>query len=290
MFNVDDFKARLLSARKEAYNTKTKKRGYSQEEAAELLIGEGGKRSTVAAWENPNRKNLPSVESLLKIADLYDVDVRYLLDGKREEPNVENKAIASALNLSVDNVVTLKNNPQYSSIVSKIVGKELFERIVNKINNLALSSVLKDVILTSFTATFSKKLSKMFDHYYFQELPISISQDGFLDFIKKNIPYDEKSFDVDGFIEANFLEDGNGYVYLSAEKGWDSMKPEEKYEHIFKCISEICFDYFLSTKTQELLKVNINNTFSQLIDEVVEERNQEIHERFKEKAEKYISE
>ena len=38
------------------------------------------------------------------------------------------------------------------------------------------------------------------------------------------------------------------------------MKPEEKYEHIFKCISEICFDYFLSTKTQELLKVNINNT------------------------------
>lgn len=63
------------------------------------------------------------------------------------------------------------------------------------------------------------------------------------------------------------------------------MKPEEKYEHIFKCISEICFDYFLSTKTQELLKVNINNTFSQLIDEVVEERNQEIHERFKEKSE-----
>ena len=63
------------------------------------------------------------------------------------------------------------------------------------------------------------------------------------------------------------------------------MKPEEKYEHIFKCISEICFDYFLSTKTQELL-----NTFSQLIDEVVEERNQEIHERFKEKSEKYISE
>ena len=60
------------------------------------------------------------------------------------------------------------------------------------------------------------------------------------------------------------------------------MKPEEKYEHIFKCISEICFDYFLSTKTQELLKVNINNTFSQLIDEVVEGRNQEIHERFKE--------
>lgn len=41
MFNVDDFKARLLSARKEAYNTKIKKRGYSQEEAAELLIGEG---------------------------------------------------------------------------------------------------------------------------------------------------------------------------------------------------------------------------------------------------------
>ena len=41
---------------------------------------------------------------------------------------------------------------------------------------------------------------------------------------------------------------------------------------------------------QELLKVNINNTFSQLIDEVVEERNQEIHERFKEKSEKYISE
>ena len=289
MFNVDDFKARLLSARKEAYNTKTQKKGYSQEEAAELLIGEGGKRSTVAAWENPNRKNLPSVESLLKIADLYDVDVRYLLDGKREEPNVENKAIASALNLSIENVVTLKNNPQYSSIVSKIIGKELFEQIVNKINNLALSSVLKDVILTSFTATFSKKLSKMFDSYYFQELTISINQSGFLDFIKKNIPYNEKSFDADEFLEKNFLEEGRGYVYRSANN-WNGMKTESKYDHLMNCVAEITFDYFLSTKTQELLKVNINNTFSQLIDEVVEERNQEIHERFKKSAEKYISE
>lgn len=75
-----------------------------------------------------------------------------------------------------------------------------------------------------------------------------------------------------------------------AENGWDSMKPEEKYEHIFKCISEICFDYFLSTKTQELLKINISNTFSQIIDEIVAESNIEIHDRFKKSAEKYISE
>ncbi|WP_412289133.1 hypothetical protein [Ruminococcus bicirculans (ex Wegman et al. 2014)] len=68
------------------------------------------------------------------------------------------------------------------------------------------------------------------------------------------------------------------------------MKPEEKYEHIFKCISEICFDYFLSTKTQELLKINISNTFSQIIDEIVAESNIEIHDRFKKSAEKYISE
>ena len=95
--------------------------------------------------------------------------------------------------------------------------------------------------------------------------------------------------DRDTFLLEKRTIEGN-FISQCAEKGWDSMKPEEKYEHIFKCISEICFDYFLSTKTQELLKVNINNTFSQLIDEVVEERNQEIHERFKEKAEKYISE
>ena len=201
MFNVDDFKARLLSARKEAYNTKTQKKGYSQEEAAELLIGEGGKRSTVAAWENPKWKNLPSIDILLKLAVLYDVDVRYLLDGENEVPNAGDETIATTLNLSVDNVVTLKNNPKYGDVVNKIIGKELFEQIVNKINNLALSSILKDVILTSFTATFSKKLSKMFDSYYFQELTISINQSGFLDFIKKNIPYNEKSFDADEFLE-----------------------------------------------------------------------------------------
>lgn len=68
------------------------------------------------------------------------------------------------------------------------------------------------------------------------------------------------------------------------------MKLEEKHEHIFKCISEICFDYFLSTKTQELLKINISNTFSQIIDEIVAESNIEIHDRFKKSAEKYISE
>lgn len=288
MFNVDNFKARLLSARKNTYNPKTGK-NYSQEEAAELLIGEGGKRSTVAAWENPKRKNLPSIDILLKLAVLYDVDVRYLLDGENEVPNAGDETIATTLNLSVDNVVTLKNNPKYGDVVNKIIGKELFEQIVNKINNLALSSVLQEVILTSFTATFSKKLSKMFDSYYFQELTISINQSGFLDFIKKNIPYNEKSFDADEFLEKNFLEEGRGYVYRSANN-WNGMKTESKYDHLMNCVAEITFDYFLSTKTQELLKVNINNTFSQLIDEVVKERNQEIHERFKEKAEKYISE
>lgn len=289
MFNVDKFKARLLSARKEAYNTKTKKRGLSQEEAAELLIGEGGKRSTVAAWENPKRKNLPNIDMLLKIADLYDVDVRYLLDGENEVPNAGDEAIAAALNLSVDNVVTLKNNPKYGDVVNKIIGKELFEQIVNKINNLALSSVLQDVILTSFTPTFSKKLSKMFDSYYFQELAISISQSGFLDFIKKNIPYDEKSYDADEFLEKNFLEEGRGYVYRSANN-WNGMKAESKYDHLMNCVAEITFDYFLSTKTQELLKINISNTFSQIIDEIVAESNIEIHDRFKKIAEKYISE
>ena len=38
------------------------------------------------------------------------------------------------------------------------------------------------------------------------------------------------------------------------------------------------------------LMTNLSSSISQLIDEVVEERNQEIHERFKEKSEKYISE
>ncbi len=62
-----------------------KEKGLTQEQLAEQLHTSG---RTVSRWENGN--NLPDLDTLLLLADLYEVDVRELIEGTRfavqEEP------------------------------------------------------------------------------------------------------------------------------------------------------------------------------------------------------------
>ena len=57
-----------------------KDRGFTQEQLAEQL---GVARRTVSRWETGS--NLPDLDILIELSDLYCVDLRELLDGERRE-------------------------------------------------------------------------------------------------------------------------------------------------------------------------------------------------------------
>ncbi len=60
--------------------TLRKEKGLTQEQLAEQI---GVARRTVSRWETGS--NMPDLDLLIEMADLYEVDLRELLDGERKE-------------------------------------------------------------------------------------------------------------------------------------------------------------------------------------------------------------
>lgn len=60
-----------------------KEKGFTQEQLAEKLNTTG---RTVSRWETGN--NLPDITMLVELADLYDVDIREIIDGERKSENM----------------------------------------------------------------------------------------------------------------------------------------------------------------------------------------------------------
>lgn len=61
-----------------------KERDMTQEQLAEILNVSG---RTVSRWETGN--NLPDLDVLIELADLYDVDIRELIDGEGKSENMD---------------------------------------------------------------------------------------------------------------------------------------------------------------------------------------------------------
>lgn len=61
-----------------------KEKGLTQEQLAEIL-GVAGR--TVSRWENAS--NMPDLSLLLEIAEFYDVELKEILDGERENKNMD---------------------------------------------------------------------------------------------------------------------------------------------------------------------------------------------------------
>ena len=65
-----------------------KEKGFTQEQLAETL---NVSRRTVSRWETGN--NMPDLDLLMEIADLYAVDLREMLNGERKSEDKMNKEL-----------------------------------------------------------------------------------------------------------------------------------------------------------------------------------------------------
>ena len=65
-----------------------KEKGFTQEQLAETL---NVSRRTVSRWETGN--NMPDLDLLMEIADLYEVDLREMLNGERKSEDKMNKEL-----------------------------------------------------------------------------------------------------------------------------------------------------------------------------------------------------
>ena len=70
-----------------------KDKGLTQEQLAEHFYVSS---RTVSRWENGN--NMPDVDILIELADFYEVDIRDLIHGERENENMDKEIKKTVLN------------------------------------------------------------------------------------------------------------------------------------------------------------------------------------------------
>ena len=81
-----------------------KNKGFTQEQAAEKL---GISSRTISRWETG--AYMPDISMLIDIAELYDVDIREIIDGERKEEDM-NSEVKEVAEKMVDYSMMEKNN------------------------------------------------------------------------------------------------------------------------------------------------------------------------------------
>lgn len=282
-FNVSLIKTRLKELR---ISKKLTQKQLAQKIYKIDNLGIG--RTAVTNWENTNSKGktgqtLPDLQTLMDICNVLECDLDYLVGGSEIESQ-DYQTMSDVLHISEESISALINNSDYGQFLDKIINyniinNKVFEEVLNRTHQLALNKILNDVITTSFSPDFQKKIKDLFNKYYFSVFPFDMSQENFCKYIKSSIPYSEE-FNSLKFIEDNFLEDGKMFIYNSNDE-FLSLCKLQQYEIIISSIADISYDYFISQNVVELSKQKLDIMLSDLLQDAINKEADDIKARIK---------
>ena len=270
-FDVKLIKTRLKELRKSKKITQSKL-------AEEIYRATDTGRTAVTNWENTNCQTLPDIQTLMNICNVLNCDLDYLVGGSEIESQ-DFQTMSDALHISKESINTLTDNSDYGSFLDNIINNKVFEEVLKRAHQLALNKILNDVITTSFSPDFQKRIKDWFNKYYFSVFPFDMSQENFCKYIKNSIPYSEE-FNPLKFIEDNFLEDGKMFIYNSNDE-FLSLCKSQQYEIIISSIADISYDYFISQNVVELSKQKLDIMLSDLLQDAINKEANDIKERIK---------
>lgn len=270
-FDVKLIKTRLKELRKSKKITQSKL-------AEEIYRATDTGRTAVTNWENTKCQTLPDLQTLMDICNVLECDLDYLVGGSEIESQ-DFQTMSDALHISKESINTLTDNSDYGSFLDNIINNKVFEEVLKRAHQLALNKILNDVITTSFSPDFQKRIKDLFNKYYFSVFPFDMSQENFCKYIKNSIPYSEE-FNPLKFIEGNFLEDGKMFIYNSNDE-FLSLCKSQQYEIIISSIADISYDYFISQNVVELSKQKLDIMLSDLLQDAINKEANDIKERIK---------
>ena len=100
-----------------------KEKGMTQEQLAEQT---GVARRTVSRWETGS--NLPDLDILMELSDLYEVDLRELLCGERKSEKMDEELKEAVM--QVADYMTMLMNKRKDAPILQLVKKEALENLL----------------------------------------------------------------------------------------------------------------------------------------------------------------
>ena len=275
---------------KERIRQLRKERSLTQAELINLIDPDNTntKHSRISEWENTKRTNLPRLDDLLKMCDIFDVDFDYLVGISDIESRNINE-LSKTLNLDQDTLIALNTNPSLGRFFGFLVITGIFSEVASQSSRLAMMEVMESVINTAFTSEFKATINALTEQYINQTFAMDINEDSYKRYLENIFLYDS-SFNATEFINNNFIEDGKAFIYNQFPEGAFDLFPEaEKYNIIIQSIVDIVYEYKTKKELADSIKYRLISKFEKTINDYIEFEAQIMRDNLKKAADYWCS-
>lgn len=279
-FDKEQIKIRLRECRDGANPNNNK---YTQLEFAQkirnaqgLHINEDAGRSTVSTWEQAN-KSIPDIKDMLAICNVLEMDFDALI-GRTTIDSKDINAVMTATGLDANALHALDANPDNAAFVNHLLKCDSFSEVVKCSNQLAMSSIMRDLIETAFSDSLIKLIENWFSEYYYSCFPMDMSIDSYADYIRNNC-----RISGEDLFQKHFLDEGQNYI-LNEHDNFSALSDSEKFSITTDTIAQISYDYLISTNVMALSRKRIIDMFADMLDDYIEKQSNNIHSRIKDNA------
>lgn len=257
--NPDDlikFKKRLLNLRE------SKK--WTQKEFGDKL---NKTRSTVAGWESLENKKIPTLDTIIEICNLYDVDPNYLF-GVDDIKNINNLTISETIGLSVSNIEKLKDKSYTNKIIDYYISHEAEAKINTYMKRICMYGYLSQALETTYTEDALRKINSAFSKMHAEVFPIDMNVDTYTLYLDNAF---KKAYMQEGII--NFIKNTittnelNNFLY--SYDGFSDFNDEKKYHLIISDIGNTTYDYKLKESIIELTNDKLGNEIKNIVNEFI---------------------
>lgn len=276
-FNKEQIKLRLKECRDGANpgNHKFTQLEFAQKirNAQGIQISEDSGRSTVSTWEQSN-KSIPNIEDMLTICNILEMDFDALI-GRTTIDSKDAGAVMAATGLDSNALNTLVSNSSNAVFVNYLLKNNSFSDIVKYSNQIALSSIMNNLINTAFSDSLVKLIKKWFNDYCFSRFPADMSINSFAEYINRHC----KISGNDLFYN-HFLNEGQNYV-LSKHADFSSLSDIDKFDIAVNAIAQISYEYLISANVLTLSRKRISDMFENILDEYIKNQADNLYAQLK---------
>lgn len=271
-FDKEQIKLKLRECRDGANpnNNKYTQLKFAQKirNAQGLHISEDAGRSTVSTWEQAN-KSIPNIEDMLTICNVLEMDFDAII-GRTSIDSKDIDAVMTATGIDADALHALDDNPDNAAFVNHLLNCDFFSEVVKCSNQLAMSSIMRDLIETAFSGSLIKLIENWFNEYYYS-FPMDMSIVSYADYIRNHC-----RISGEDLFQKHFLDEGQNYI-LNKHENFSALSNDEKFTIATDTIAQISYDYLISTNVMALSRKRIIDMFADMLHDYIEKQSDNIH-------------
>lgn len=254
-------------------------------------------RYTLYNWENENMTNLPGIQEMLAICNILEVDLDAIV-GRSKVISKDYQTLKEVTHLNENALQQLNINPEKADFVNFLLNynnpsdntddKDVLSDILSHCETLARSNNMEGVLKSCFDPELIKYIKSWFNEYYYSCFPMDLCEESFCTYIKEKLVTKKfkNKFAAEKLYNKYLMPDGKNYID-NIYNNFESINNTDQLNIIAKTISDISYQYLISTNVMLLSQHRIYYMFESIIKSYIEFLYERSHANIKQFAENH---